>query len=46
MESVADTPEVLMLDSELKVNQLLMQYWRMLVADIADERMAEQPLPA
>ena len=45
MESVADAPEVLMLDSELKVNQFLMRYCRMLVGDIADERMAEQPLP-
>lgn len=34
-----------MLDSELKVNQFLMQYCWMLVADIADERMAQQPLP-
>jgi hypothetical protein len=34
-----------MLDSELKVNQFLMQYCRMLVADIADERLAEQLLP-
>jgi DinB superfamily len=34
-----------MLDSELKVNLFLMQYCRMLVGDIADERMAEQPLP-
>lgn len=34
-----------MLDSELKVNQFLVQYCRMLVGDIANERMAEQPLP-
>jgi hypothetical protein len=33
-----------MLDSELKVNQFLMHYCRRLVADVADERMAEQPL--
>src|SRR4051812_35091605 len=47
----ADTPsgaaarKDAMLDSELKVNQFLMQYCRTLVADVADERMAEQPLP-
>jgi hypothetical protein len=34
-----------MLDSELKINQFLVQYARMLVGDIADDRMAEQPLP-
>lgn len=34
-----------MLDSELKVNRFLMGYLRMLVADIPDERMAEQPAP-
>jgi hypothetical protein len=34
-----------MLDSELKINQFLLGYARMLIADIADERMAEQPLP-
>jgi hypothetical protein len=34
-----------MLDSALKVNQFLMQYCRMLVGDIAEDRMAEQPLP-
>ena len=34
-----------MLDSEIKVNQFLLLYCRMLVADIPDERMAEQPLP-
>src|SRR4051812_43776739 len=33
-----------MLDSEVRVNQFLVQYCRMLVGDIADERMAEQPL--
>jgi hypothetical protein len=32
------------LESELKVNLFLMQYCRMLVEDIADERMAEQPI--
>src|SRR5262245_30845321 len=35
-----------MLDSEIKVNLFLVQYCRMLVGDIADERMAEQPLPS
>src|SRR5262249_52282041 len=34
-----------MLDSEIKINQFLMGYCRMLVGDIADEQMAEQPLP-
>ena len=34
-----------MLDSERKVNQFLVQCCRLLVADIADERLAEQPLP-
>lgn len=34
-----------MLDSELKINQFLLQYCRMLVGDIADERLADQPLP-
>jgi hypothetical protein len=34
-----------MLESEIRVNQFLVQYCRMLVGDIADERMAEQPLP-
>src|SRR3954471_19437598 len=34
-----------MLDTELKINQFLVQYARMLVGDIADERLAEQPLP-
>ena len=34
-----------MLDTEIKINLFLMQYCRMLMADIADERMAEEPLP-
>jgi hypothetical protein len=34
-----------MLDSALKINLLLVQYGRMLISDIADEQMAEQPLP-
>lgn len=34
-----------MLTNEIKVNQFLLQYCRLLTADIADERMAEQPLP-
>ena len=34
-----------MLDNEIKVNQFLVGYCRMLLQDIADERMAEQPLP-
>ena len=34
-----------MLDTEIKINRFLMQYCRMLMADIADERMAEEPLP-
>jgi hypothetical protein len=34
-----------MLDTANQVNQFLMGYCRMLVGDIADERMAEQPLP-
>jgi hypothetical protein len=33
-----------MLDSAIQVNLFLMQYCRMLVGDILDERMAEQPL--
>jgi hypothetical protein len=37
--------EFSMLDSELKVNLFLVHYCRMLVGDIADERLAEQPLP-
>lgn len=35
-----------MFDSELKINQFLVEYCRMLVSDIAEERMAEQPLPS
>jgi hypothetical protein len=34
-----------MFDSEIKVNLLLIQYLRMLVAEVADERITEQPLP-
>jgi len=34
-----------MLESETKVNQFLLRYCRMLVGDVADERLAEQPLP-
>jgi hypothetical protein len=34
-----------MLDSELKVNRFLMGYARMLIGDIPDERMVEQPFP-
>jgi hypothetical protein len=34
-----------MLDSPIKVNQFLVNYSRMLLADIPDERMTEQPLP-
>jgi hypothetical protein len=34
-----------MLDSAILVNQFLLRYNRMLVTDIADERLAEQPLP-
>jgi DinB superfamily len=33
-----------MLDSAIQVNLALMQYCRMLVADIADDRLAEQPV--
>ena len=33
-----------MLESELKVNQFLVGYCRMLVGDIAEERLTEQPL--
>ena len=33
-----------MLDSAIRVNLFLMQYCRMLLADIPDERMAEQPV--
>jgi DinB superfamily len=44
---VQDDPRrsIAVLDSELKVNQFLLQYCRMLVGDVADERLAEQPLP-
>jgi len=34
-----------MYDTEIKVNQFLVGYCRMLLKDIPDERMAEQPLP-
>ncbi len=34
-----------MLDSELKINQQLLRYCHMLVVEIGDERMAEQPMP-
>jgi hypothetical protein len=34
-----------MLDTEIKLNLFLMQYCRMLMADIADERMAQEPFP-
>ncbi|HJT77270.1 MAG TPA: DinB family protein [Gemmataceae bacterium] len=34
-----------MLDSAIKINLLLVQYCRMLLDGIADERMTEQPLP-
>lgn len=34
-----------MLTNEIKVNQFLLNYCRLLTADIGDERMAEQPLP-
>jgi hypothetical protein len=34
-----------MLDSDIKVNSFLTQYCRTLMADIPDERMAEQPVP-
>ena len=34
-----------MLDSELNINRFLMKYVGMLVGDIPDERMAEQPVP-
>ena len=34
-----------MLDTEIGVNQFLLRYCRMLVGDVADERLAEQPLP-
>jgi len=34
-----------MLDAEIKVNQVLLQYFRMLVGDLPDERLTDQPLP-
>ena len=34
-----------MLSNEIKVNQFLMTYCQLLTADIAEERMTEQPLP-
>jgi hypothetical protein len=34
-----------MFETETKINLLLLQYCRMLVGDLADERLAEQPLP-
>ncbi len=34
-----------MLETEIKVNQFLVGYCRMLAQDIADEQMAAQPLP-
>lgn len=34
-----------MLDSALKVNRFLLGYLRMLLADVPDERLAEQPVP-
>lgn len=34
-----------MLDSECTVNQFMVGYGRMLVGDLPDERMTEQPLP-
>lgn len=34
-----------MFDTEIKINLFLLGYCRMLLADIADERLAEQPLP-
>ena len=34
-----------MLDAEIKVNLFLVGYCRLLLKDIADERMAEQPMP-
>ena len=37
--------EVHMLDSDIKVNLFLMQYCRTLMADVPEERMAEQPVP-
>jgi hypothetical protein len=34
-----------MLETEIKINLFLIDYCRMLLADIADERLTEQPLP-
>jgi hypothetical protein len=34
-----------MLESEIQVNQFLVRYCRVLSGDIAEERLAEQPLP-
>jgi hypothetical protein len=34
-----------MLDTDIKINSFLMQYCRTLMADIPDERIADQPLP-
>lgn len=34
-----------MLETELRINQFLMQYAQSLVADLDDERLAEQPTP-
>jgi hypothetical protein len=34
-----------MFETEIKINRFLLQYCRMLTADIPDERFAEQPLP-
>jgi hypothetical protein len=31
--------------NEIKINQFLLKYCHLLTADIADERMAEQPMP-
>ncbi len=34
-----------MLDTEQNVNQMLLRYCHMLIKDVADDRMTEQPLP-
>ena len=34
-----------MFEAELAINRFLIQYGRMMVADLSDERMADQPLP-
>ncbi|MBS0264530.1 MAG: DinB family protein [Planctomycetes bacterium] len=34
-----------MLETEIKLNQFMIGYCRMLVGDLPDERLAEQPLP-